>query len=347
MRFFSRQPAMSVMEVEGFSYPSEHLTRVQPKNLKLEDVSLFSVEFNKYFNAVYPEIIKNVLLFPNGFCFVNGVYFSAQNLKHKVKVYIKSLFPIFQIRKIRSAEYAVLLTDINSYNFFHWFCDVLQKIEAMKAYGVDLKGVNFIIPKNINIDLVTVASSIYNISFNFLQADEIRLVKKLIVIPQISPTGNYRPLLIRNIRDRFIGKYGYKSDFSRIYITRSKALKRKILNEEKITGILEKYKFTIVAMEDLDFDAQIRLVMGAEVLVGLHGAGLTHMLWMNSGSKIMEIRLKGDEVNNCYFSLASDLQLNYYYYLAEKVNANVPTQFSDFRVSPLEFEKSLSIMLAS
>jgi len=334
-------------EIESFYYPGEHLTRVQPKNLQLEDVSLFSVEFKKYFSAVYPEIIKNVLLFPNGFCFVNGIYFSAQNLKHKIKVYVKSLLPIYKIRKIKSSEYAVLLTDINSYNFFHWFCDVLQKIEAIKACDIDLKGINFIIPSNINIDLVMATSSIYNISFNFLQADEIRFVKKLIVIPQISPTGNYRPPLIRNIRDKFIENYGGKNEFSRIYITRSKALKRKILNEEKITSILKKYKFTIVAMEDLDLEAQIRLVMGAEVLVGLHGAGLTHMLWMSSGSKVMEIRLRGDEVNNCYFSLASDLQLNYYYYLAEKVNVNVSTQFSDFMVSPIEFEKSLSTMLLS
>jgi capsular polysaccharide biosynthesis protein len=50
-------------------------------------------------------------------------------------------------------------------------------------------------------------------------------------------------------------------------------------------------------------------------LIGLHGAGLTNMLFMREGGKVLELRNQNDAHNNCYFSLASELNLDYFYLL--------------------------------
>ena len=50
-------------------------------------------------------------------------------------------------------------------------------------------------------------------------------------------------------------------------------------------------------------------------LIGLHGAGLTNMLFMSEKTNVLELRNEEDSHNNCYFSLASDLNLDYYYQL--------------------------------
>ena len=48
-------------------------------------------------------------------------------------------------------------------------------------------------------------------------------------------------------------------------------------------------------MKIVDFAAvgniieQMKIVRSAKALVGLHGAGLTHALWMHQGSKVIEI----------------------------------------------------------
>ena len=50
-----------------------------------------------------------------------------------------------------------------------------------------------------------------------------------------------------------------------------------------------------------------------KTLVGLHGAGLTNMIFMNKGGQVLEFRNANDSHNNCYFSLTSSLQHDYYY----------------------------------
>jgi capsular polysaccharide biosynthesis protein len=131
----------------------------------------------------------------------------------------------------------------------------------------------------------------------------------------------------------------------RVYITRNKAVKRKIQNEIEIVSILKDNDFLIVAMEELSFYEQYKLVAESDVLISLHGAGLTHMLWMAANSKVMEIRLKDDTHNNCYFSLASDLNLKYFYTLAEKTHEQLSTQDTDFIVDVDDFNLSIQELL--
>ncbi len=66
-------------------------------------------------------------------------------------------------------------------------------------------------------------------------------------------------------------------------------------------------------MEELSFSDQIRLMRGTKFVVGMHGAGLTNMLFMESGSTVLEIFDPKGYFNPCFFRLACDLGHQYYY----------------------------------
>ena len=63
----------------------------------------------------------------------------------------------------------------------------------------------------------------------------------------------------------------------------------------------------------MTFEEQIKIYHGANIIGGLHGGGLTNILFMNPGTKLLEVRRENDNLNNCYYTLASELGINYYY----------------------------------
>ena len=221
----------------------------------------------------------------------------------------------------------------------------MQKLEALKKENIDISNYNFLIPSKCNLSCVEESLKPYNINYTIINQDTKIFVKNLFYIPAISPTGNYRDILMRNMRNRFQKFYNIENKNRKIYITRSKAVKRTITNEDKIIPILEKYGFEIIAMEDFSFMEQYKLIAQCNTLISLHGAGLTHMLWMEQNSKILEIRGNNDSQNNCYFTLASDLNLKYYYSLANKLDEKLSTQNTNFIVDEKDIESKIKIML--
>ena len=109
--------------------------------------------------------------------------------------------------------------------------------------------------------------------------------------------------------------------------------------------MLRDYKFRFVQTEHLSFAEQVRLTAGARYLVSNHGAGLTNMLWMKAGSNILELRHFSDSINNCYFTLASALKLNYFYQSCEPENAAEDPHSANLRVDIQSLKANLELML--
>jgi capsular polysaccharide biosynthesis protein len=79
----------------------------------------------------------------------------------------------------------------------------------------------------------------------------------------------------------------------------------------------------------------------ADVLAANHGAGLTNMLFMKPGSRVLELRYEHDNHNNCFFALANTLAVSYHYQLT-KAKSDNPFPFSgNTFVNPELFEDTL------
>ena len=88
---------------------------------------------------------------------------------------------------------------------------------------------------------------------------------------------------------------------------------RKSVNFSEIKSLIEEFNFEIINLEDYSLVNQIKMLNNSEVIAGLQGAGLTNIFFMNKNTKLLEIRAENDNHNNCYFSLSSALDINFYY----------------------------------
>jgi capsular polysaccharide biosynthesis protein/Flp pilus assembly protein TadD len=79
----------------------------------------------------------------------------------------------------------------------------------------------------------------------------------------------------------------------RILISREGSLFRRCENEAAIADIAVRHGFVPVRLEDLTFDAQVGLFSGAEIVMGIHGAGFTNMLFAPAGALLIELHPAG------------------------------------------------------
>jgi len=186
----------------------------------------------------------------------------------------------------------------------------------------------------------------FGVDHRVIAAGSFVLADELCFIPRLTPTGNYRPELMRGLKERICARYPTDGDEMRLYITRAEAPKRRLLNEPELMPVLEKHGFESVCMERLSFREQVKLASRCRMIAGLHGAGLTHMLWAREGASILEIRGATETINNCYFSLASDLGHRYYYVLARQVSSWRPSYLSDYVVDVMQLDETLSELVA-
>jgi capsular polysaccharide biosynthesis protein len=342
--------------LKKLSLPSEKVIRKRPYNYEDKDKILFSNEFTKNLPNVFPIVRGKAYIPPCGRLF-HGISFNLLqfninlSLINLLKSYIKSFLLLTRARKITRFDNILYVTNSNSHNFFHWFLDVLQKLEFISQNQDEFLNskLKIIIPNNHNNNFSKKSLETFNLNFYHQDKNEIIISNKSILLPDIAPTGNYRKRIILKLSQRLknymISKKNINNHKKRIYISRKNSEKRKLINENEIISILKKYNFYIVDFDKLNFEEQISYTLKSEIIVSVHGAGLTHMLWMKKKGKVLEIRAKDNCNDNCYFTLASDLGHNYFYVNAEKTDFNKPYHISDLIINKNVFKSKLIKML--
>ena len=123
----------------------------------------------------------------------------------------------------------------------------------------------------------------------------------------------------------------HQSTPSRIYISRERAKNsRDITNEDELLTMLRARGFEKIIAEDFSMVEQIHLFRNAEAVVAPHGAGLTNILFMQSGAAVVEL-IPANLQLPTYINLAGALGLRYAYVRTD--DSNPPQEFhskSDF-----------------
>ena len=334
------------------------LQRTPPINLRREDHGLFSRELNKKLPSVSLEEVENAIMTPEGVFVKHGKVNKRLTQYSKAK-YPPRFFSKYYARFIKKnywdrkrntiSKQALWITDKVSHNYFHWLFDVLPRLWIFQNKVVNIQNYTLLLPEMYqNLSFVQESLEALGVSdITYLSDKAIYKIDSLLIIEHTAPTGNYRPEIIHRVRHILLDKL-CSQDYpkkARVYISREKASRRKILNEEDVIEVLEKYHFSIVYFEELSLRDQVNVVRKAKNLVSNHGAGLSNMLFMKSDSNVFELRQQDDNHNNCYFSLASTVDLNYYYQTCSPDNSKTINAHSDIYVDVNEFEKNLSIML--
>jgi hypothetical protein len=294
---------------------------------------LGSLHYKFYLNAnglqtdseqTFIQTLHDVRIFSSsGFVISNlNKVVSEVNTKDFRSGYLLNNYFFRKVVKVKGRSLIIAAKDASS-NYFHWMTDALPKIAITEKAGYKLGKLDTFIVSN---DLLSfqqqTLSQLGIIKERTISLSTHSLVhcEELIMPSATCLSGNVSPWIIDYLRFAF--KDWMETDHrlpSKIFIGRKNAGKRLLLNEEEVVLALQKINFKSIYLEDLSVKDQIKLFFNAHEIVGVHGAGLTNLLFSQAGSLVLEL-FPVNYVNQCYWTIASHNHLEYGYLLGEGVD---------------------------
>jgi hypothetical protein len=339
-------------EVLSTIYGETVAKRKLPVNFSQDDLPLFAGELQR----VIPETrwlqFRDVLASPEGLLF-KGTQILPESFafpyhleEWRFRSVVKFLATNYAFRRRRKIEREVLwITDYWSTGYFHWLTDVLTRLFVVRERLNDLL---LVLPGKYEAQDVVKATlrACGVVNVDFIGPDEVVECRHLVMPSHTAPSGHFKDEAIRGVREVLLSAYGDASaSQERIYISRGRAARRRIMNEDEVTSILRRFGFETIYAEDLSFEQQVRLCSRARYIVSNHGAGLTNMLFMQAGGSVLELRHKADCINNCYFTMSSALDLNYFYQTCAPQDPGLDPHDAHLVVDPEQLEKNLCLLL--
>jgi hypothetical protein len=219
-----------------------------------------------------------------------------------------SLRPLLKPTKL-SGTYATIISRYYS-NYFHWLTECLSKLCILDA----LPEVPLLLPK---------LNSWQRDSLRLMGVRDDRLVEigaacyetDQLYFPFVGTTGNIATPQLRELRHRLCGNRQVKQG-KRLYVARTDVGYRRVTNEDEVIRTLAAEGFTVVAGSRLSFAEQVELYADAEIVVGIHGAGMGNLAFAPEGTLVIEV-LDPEHANPCFYLLGANLGQTYWCLYAE------------------------------
>lgn len=230
----------------------------------------------------------------------------------------------FAISRLKSKiiTNGIFLTNSWSTNYYHFLYDVTPKL--LKAQQDDkYKDLTVFMPERL-LQQKFVKEILHYYCINYRVSQPGCLVKNSYYMEDLVETGNISSDVLGLIPRRFS-----TAPWRRLYCKRDGI--RSVENESSLLGLLNDYGFETIDWSKLSFGEQVSIASEAQIMLGSHGANLANMLFMKSGSSLIEIRDKHENHFNCYFNAASTLKVNFCYSEAEKLNSQFTCDIADLK----------------
>lgn len=243
---------------------------------------------------------------------VNGMqgFFGAKNATNRL---------VFS-RPTRHVQRGVAAASVH--NWFHFACEDLPGLlDARRTFGVD----TVVTPTG---GLPSIAACIDALGFQRLELGDrlisadtflfrTREIWPEFVRPSVATSVRTAVLEALDARDGAIGAGGASAAGratgpDAVFISRRGSARRAVAGQEALEDALQGRGVQIVSFEDLTFEEHVATMRRSKLVIGLHGAGLTHMLWAAPECRVIEIvPVPRDASNHCYVSLAQGLGFGY------------------------------------
>lgn len=330
-------------------------TRRPPANLRDEDAPLFAHEFEREIPPTRLLELRGVSATPEGMLYKGSSIlpesFSSPAIMRHFLGRRRSVLKFFATnralrRRRRVREPRLWVTDDWSHGYFHWLADALPRLYAARAAAREAV---LLLPRGYErLEFVTASLKLFDLrGVEYVGADEVCVCDSLVMPTHTAPSGHYNEPLMRELRDFVLAGCGVGPGAAgdgggRVYVSRGRAPKRKLANEREAARVLEEFGFGVVHFEEHTFAEQVGLAASARLLVSNHGAGLTNILFMRPGGRVLELRREGERERNWFFNLASAAGLDYYYQQCAPADADVHS--GDLLADPPALRRTLALM---
>jgi capsular polysaccharide biosynthesis protein len=326
-----------------------------PYNVK-KDSCLFKRK-KYYVSNLQTMHLKNVIVTNNGICFKDLKIIPGTVQKHPDKMRIFELNGLLQIK----INKLITFNDSDQYliihhpwlNYYHWLTETIPKLWLIKD---NISSLILLLPLYYkNVGYVMESLKPFDFKIEYIP-DNYNIKLANVVIPQIKPICcYYDPDLVTEIRDFYIDYVQRKTSIvislgERIYIIRGNSQRRKILNEDDVIKLLEKFGFLAINAEKFSLFEQISLFRKVKYLIS-NGSGLTNIHFMEEQSAVLELYKKKTNINDFHdlaiWYLASALGIKYFQQEENPIDKEMDMFRADLVVNLKTLKRNVTNMLLS
>lgn len=208
---------------------------------------------------------------------------------------------------------AVVTTD-GADIYYHWLLDLLPRLHLLTSAGRPLDAYDrFIVSANrikagdaVLARLGIPLEKIVEVSrFAGYRADE--LVVPSYASQPLQPNPAVVAILREQIRPKVVTASGRNR--RRLYVRRT--ARRRLINQDAVEAVLKRFGFETVQSEGLTIAEQWKLFSEAEMVAGVHGAGLANAVFAPPGAALVELTVPV-YAHFCYWDLAAAADLRLY-----------------------------------
>ncbi|PJF19024.1 DUF563 domain-containing protein [Paramicrosporidium saccamoebae] len=149
------------------------------------------------------------------------------------------------------------------------------------------------------------------------------------ITPEITPEVSFRDFSLRysNFTASNLLNLRVQGPLSapRVVLVVRRDTRRRILNLTEVLDVIRRYPVSleVVAFEDHSLKEQIQIVSRADIMIAVHGAALSHILFMRNGATVVELFPYGFR-KRIYQNLANTLGVHYAIWQCPRASCSVP-----------------------
>lgn len=278
------------------------------------------------------SVFRNFVAVPESFVLIDEGRLPIHNWKGLLKI-------SFTYHKVELSQNITYVLVHNSYTgYFHWLLESLPRILIAKE---KLPHFSLLLPN-------TFTDSFYKDTLDLLGVNTVERIhaKTIYKAPKLAlpyllePMGSFSPAIVANLKNVLLNSPLLSSvDESKLpksgllYVSRKKAPRRKIVNEQQVEELMLQHGFDVICFEDYTTYEQILLCSRARAIVTIHGAGLSNILFMPQGSTVIELRKFDNNLNHTYERLSHALGHKYSLLYCPAADKSQLVQDADLQVN--------------
>ncbi|NJL21616.1 MAG: glycosyltransferase family 61 protein [Leptolyngbyaceae cyanobacterium SM1_3_5] len=234
------------------------------------------------------------------------------------------------------------LSSLSGSVYFHWMIDLLPRLEILQQQ-FDLKQIDYFLVNSNQRSFQR--ETLQNFGINpdrIIESDchpHIQ-VEQLIVPDFVSSLGWAQPEAIAFLRKQFLPKdhHNFSLNFHQngygdlqhekerspqdspfIYLSRTDARYRRLLNEDQVLEVLRPYGFVALTLDALSVAEQAALFARAQVIVAPHGSSLTNLVFCSPQTQVVEL-VSPNYQRHYFWQISQLLNLTHYVVQGESLS---------------------------
>lgn len=243
-------------------------------------------------------------------------------------------------------------------NYYHWWIDFLPRVGVMNQFA-ELAHLPIIVLETLNKNQLDALQKVgVNLDRLVMVPKGHTLVCEELIVPHLLGRPMHendqpdwmKPMIndwvVNWVREQFADWRQPKPDNPRrIFISREGTRFRRCINEAEVYAIAQRHGFTTLKNENMTFADQVSLYAGVDMVMGVHGAGFTNMLFAPETATAIEMFPK-HRSPPFYRDLCGQLNQRYVKFdgLITNIGSGLKPEFGDFYIDPQDVEQVLSAL---